>query len=205
MMLNQTNRSQFRTLLDAITLNSDDDAREAIIYLETEHTPIIVTRRDFRQSIRAHAAALRQMGIAPRDLVVIAHTQNLESIYAFWGALLLGAIPSMFPTLTEKLDATIYMHSMAELARRSEVRAIFTTDAFAPALCDHVPCPVFGSEQLAVSISRSEIDAFVSYVPDADEIAFLQHSSGTTGLQKGVALSHRSVLNQLAATATRWR
>jgi acyl-CoA synthetase (AMP-forming)/AMP-acid ligase II len=32
-----------------------------------------------------------------------------------------------------------------------------------------------------------------------DDIAFLQHSSGTTGLQKGVALSHRAVLNQLAS------
>jgi len=32
-----------------------------------------------------------------------------------------------------------------------------------------------------------------------DEIAFLQHSGGTTGLQKGVALSHRAVLNQLAS------
>ncbi len=32
-----------------------------------------------------------------------------------------------------------------------------------------------------------------------DEIAFLQHSSGTTGLQKGVALSHRAVLNQVAS------
>jgi acyl-CoA synthetase (AMP-forming)/AMP-acid ligase II len=31
----------------------------------------------------------------------------------------------------------------------------------------------------------------------SDKIAFLQHSSGTTGLQKGVALSHRSVLNQI--------
>jgi acyl-CoA synthetase (AMP-forming)/AMP-acid ligase II len=31
------------------------------------------------------------------------------------------------------------------------------------------------------------------------EIAFLQHSSGTTGLQKGVALSHAAVLNQVAA------
>jgi acyl-CoA synthetase (AMP-forming)/AMP-acid ligase II len=30
-----------------------------------------------------------------------------------------------------------------------------------------------------------------------DEVAFLQHSSGSTGLQKGVALSHRSVLNQV--------
>ncbi|NTU62330.1 MAG: fatty acyl-AMP ligase, partial [Chloroflexi bacterium] len=34
---------------------------------------------------------------------------------------------------------------------------------------------------------------------DASEIAFLQHSSGTTGLQKGVALSHEAVLNQVAS------
>ena len=32
-----------------------------------------------------------------------------------------------------------------------------------------------------------------------DDIVLLQHSSGTTGLQKGVALSHRSVFNQLNA------
>ncbi len=32
---------------------------------------------------------------------------------------------------------------------------------------------------------------------DPEEIALLQHSSGTTGLQKGIALSHRSVFNQL--------
>jgi acyl-CoA synthetase (AMP-forming)/AMP-acid ligase II len=31
-----------------------------------------------------------------------------------------------------------------------------------------------------------------------DGLAFLQHSSGTTGLQKGVMLSHEAVLNQLA-------
>ncbi len=34
---------------------------------------------------------------------------------------------------------------------------------------------------------------------EPSSIAFLQHSSGTTGLQKGVALSHVAVLNQLAA------
>jgi acyl-CoA synthetase (AMP-forming)/AMP-acid ligase II len=34
-----------------------------------------------------------------------------------------------------------------------------------------------------------------------DEIALLQHSSGTTGLQKGVALSHQAVFNQLGSYA----
>ena len=87
--------------------------------------------------------------------MIIAHTQNLESIYAFWGALWCGAIPSMFPTLTEKLDPDIYMHSMAELARLSEVRAIFTTDEFEPQLAARVPCQVFGSEHLARSVAMA--------------------------------------------------
>ena len=32
-----------------------------------------------------------------------------------------------------------------------------------------------------------------------EDIVLLQHSSGTTGLQKGVALSHQAVFNQLDA------
>jgi fatty-acyl-CoA synthase len=216
-MLNLTNRTQFHTLLDAAALQAADNERPAIIYLETDRAPLTISRREFRAAVEAHAAGLQHMGIEPRDLVIIAHTQNLESIFAFWGALWCGAIPSMFPTLTEKLDPDIYMHSMAELARLSEVRAIFTTDEFEPQLAERVPCQVFGSEHLARSvavavavangISSAQADArlqarearFQSPASDPGEVAFLQHSSGTTGLQKGVALSHEAVLNQVAS------
>ena len=219
-MLNLSNRTSFHTLLDAVALQGEDDERPAIIYLETDRAPLTISRREFREAVIAHAAGLQVMGIAPRDLVVIAHTQNLESIFAFWGALWCGAIPSMFPTLTEKLDPDIYMHSMAELARLSEVRAIFTTDDFEPQLAERVPCQVFGSEHLArsvavangVSSAQADVrlqarearfshgDTFAqSPAADPSEVAFLQHSSGTTGLQKGVALSHEAVLNQLAS------
>jgi fatty-acyl-CoA synthase len=199
MMLTRATRHAFRTLRDAITLQSEHDERDAIIYVETDQPPVVVSRRDFRRATVAYAAALKKMGLAPRDLVVIAHTQDLESIYAFWGALLAGAIPSMFPTLTEKLDASIYTQSMAELVRLSGVRAILTTDAFAPELGAHVGCPVYGSAQLSASISDADVETFAPHTPDPGEIAFLQHSSGTTGLQKGVALSHRAVLNQIAS------
>jgi acyl-CoA synthetase (AMP-forming)/AMP-acid ligase II len=37
------------------------------------------------------------------------------------------------------------------------------------------------------------------FARDTDDIVLLQHSSGTTGLQKGVALSHQAVFNQLDA------
>ncbi|MBZ0280698.1 MAG: AMP-binding protein [Anaerolineae bacterium] len=201
-LLNLARRAQFSTLLDAAALHGGDET--AIVYLETEQKPIVVTRDDFRAAVEQHAAALSGLGIQPGDLVVIAHTQNLESIYAFWGALLVGAIPSMFPTLTEKLDAEIYMRGMAELARLSDVKAILTTDDFAPRLAMHVPCAVYGSGDLNRQDTRQEENKpqrHREHKGNAEEIAFLQHSSGTTGLQKGVALSHRAVLNQLASYA----
>ncbi len=222
-MLNLANRNAFNTLLDAVTLAQPDDS-PAIIYVETGAEPITVTRADFRRESLRYADALHNIGIVPRDLLVIAHTQNLESIFAFWGALMIGAIPSMFPTLTEKLDPAIYMESMAELAARSAVRAVLTTDDFAPALAPALPCPVYGSSSLkaspslpggeAANISSSEGGGCGLQQHDSPplrewgggrgvglttETAFLQHSSGTTGLQKGVALSHSAVLNQLAS------
>jgi len=194
-MLKLSNRDSFQTLLSAVTLTSEDDHKPALIYIETEADDITVTRAEFKQAIEGYASGLQQMGVSARDLVVLAHTQNLESIYAFWGALLIGAIPSMFPTLTEKLDRDIYMNSMSELVDISDVRAILTTDEFALELSQRVNCPVYGSQALLDSVS----DTYQPYTPDADEVAFLQHSSGTTGLQKGVALSHTAVLNQLAS------
>ncbi len=194
-MLNLSTRKAFHTLHSALTLTSADDQRPALIYIETGANDVTITRAEFRQAVQNYASGLQQMGVSAHDLVVLAHTQNLESIYAFWGALLIGAIPSMFPTLTEKLDRDIYMNSMSELVQLSDVRAILTTDDFMCELSKRVNCPVYGSQALLEAVSGQ----VQSYTPEADEIAFLQHSSGTTGLQKGVALSHTAVLNQIAS------
>jgi acyl-CoA synthetase (AMP-forming)/AMP-acid ligase II len=165
-----------------------------VIFLEPDAPPVTVTHADFRQRAHCAAAALNALGIPPRRLAIIAQAQTLESLYLFWGALLIGAIPSMFPPLTEKLDPVVYRRNMAELARRSDAAAVFTTPDAAPPLRDAFGalCPVYTNADLP------DAQPIAPYIPDPDEIAFLQHSSGTTGLQKGVALSHRAVLTQLA-------
>jgi fatty-acyl-CoA synthase len=45
----------------------------------------------------------------------------------------------------------------------------------------------------------TETGTLPGFERSTDDIVLLQHSSGTTGLQKGVALSHRAVFNQLNA------
>lgn len=194
-MLTLSNRDDFDTLLDAITLAADNDD-PAIIYVETERAPVVVSRHAFRARILAVVASLKALGIRPRDLVIIAHTQSLESVYTFWGLLALGAVPSMFPTLTEKLDPDVYMNNLGELVRLSAVSAVLTTDEFAPVVRPRMNCPVYSTTDIMLSSRQTTNDL---PQPHPDDTAFLQHSSGTTGLQKGVALSHKAVLNQLAA------
>ena len=197
-MLTPETRSAYATLLDAAVLQSGDADAPAIIFVATDAEPVVVSRAAFQSRARAYAAGLMRLGVGAGDLVIIAHTQNLESIYAFWGALLMGAIPSMFPTLTEKLDPQVYMRNMNELVARSGVRLIFTSDDFAPVMAQTADCPVVGSTELAGLAKETGHQQVSPHQPQPEAIAFLQHSSGTTGLQKGVALSHRAVLNQLA-------
>ncbi len=197
-MLTLDTRSSYTTLLDAAALRLHGAQTPVITFLATDAPPVTITRADFQARTRAYAAGLARLGVRPRDLVIIAHIQNLESIFAFWGALRMGAIPSMFPTLTEKLDPQIYMRNMNRLVRHSGVRLIFTSDAFAPVMARTADCPVVGSTELARLAEEGEEPGFLDHPPAPAQIAFLQHSSGTTGLQKGVALSHEAVLNQLA-------
>ncbi len=194
-MLDLSNRNNWHTLLNAKTFSLKDGAKTAFVFVETDKEPIVITRETFRIMTVRYGSALQALGVNSGDLVVVAYTQSLESIFAFWGAMSIGAIPSMFTTLTPKLDPNVYMNNLSELVRISDVRAVLTTDDFAITLRERVACPVFSSSEL----TEYHETTFLLYTPEPDDIAFLQHSSGTTGLQKGVALSHRAVLNHVAS------
>jgi acyl-CoA synthetase (AMP-forming)/AMP-acid ligase II len=194
-LLSLSTRARWKSLLRANALRLGGDERPAIVYLETDKAPEVVTRLDFRSNVIKYGVSLQALGVRAGDLVVMAFTQSLDSIYAFWGALSIGAVPSMFPTLTPKLDPQIYLNNLAELVRLSGVRAVLTTDTFAPTLKARVACAVYSTQDL---LPHFDVTLGL-YQAKEDSVAFLQHSSGTTGLQKGVALSHRAVLNQLAS------
>ncbi|MEO1163438.1 MAG: AMP-binding protein [Chloroflexota bacterium] len=191
-MLTLSNREQYGTLLDSATLHGHDDDT-VLTFIGTTHAPQTISRQLFKQRSVDYAQTLANAGITPSDVVIIAHESILESMFVFWGALCLGAIPSMFPTLTEKLDPAVYQQQLANLIRTSGARAIITHNDFASTFEPYTDCPII----------RETVSTGVAVVtptsPSASDIAFLQHSSGTTGLQKGVALSHEAVLNQLAS------
>ncbi|NPV87684.1 MAG: AMP-binding protein [Anaerolineae bacterium] len=170
-----------------------------LVFIEENGEKEFIRAAQFHTQSLAYARALQSIGIAPGDLVVLVLQHCRELLYAFWGAMYLGAVPSIFPFLTEKLDPAIYMQRVHDLIAQEGVRAVITFPGFKDelrALLADVGCQVLATNDTSVDLVSGN---FVVSQPDGERIAFLQHSSGTTGLQKGVALSHRAVLNQIDA------
>ena len=108
------------------------------------------------------------------------------------------------PYLTEKLSPEQYRNDLASLIKVTRPAAVVTYPEFEGEVRSSIKpgstvrrVIVTGREDIAPQRATSTSDRAETAAPD--DIALLQHSSGTTGLQKGVALSHRAILNQLEA------
>jgi fatty-acyl-CoA synthase len=194
--------AHIHTLLDcARSLSENAPDRTALTLITPDATRTITYREFFDQAAR-YARALEKAGVQPHDLVVLVLQHGEEVLFGFWGAMLLGAIPSIMPFLTPKLDPDHYFDSIRKLVELSAVKAVITYPDMQPSLEHHLD----GISTLAAILDIGDLEpegALEDYLDRApsrpEDTAFLQHSSGSTGLQKGVMLSHGAVLNQIAA------
>lgn len=190
------------TLLDCARHLAEHAAdRTALTLIAPEGRHSLTYGEFFNQAAR-YARALEKVGVRPHDLVVLVLQHGEDVLYGFWGAMLLGAIPSIFPFLTPKLDPDRYYESVRALVEISQVKAVITYPEMQPSLETHLG----GIPTLAAILNVNNLEPegqLADYLDRApsrpEDTAFLQHSSGSTGLQKGVMLSHGAVLNQVAA------
>jgi acyl-CoA synthetase (AMP-forming)/AMP-acid ligase II len=154
----------------------------------------------------AYARTLEREGIQPGEVVILILQHGEDLVYSFWGAILHGAIPSIMPFLTEKLSPERYRADLSTLISVAKPAAIVTYPEFETEIRTALQ---EGDSVRAVIVtdrveSQSKIDiaSLQGFQRKPEDIVLLQHSSGTTGLQKGVALSHRAVFNQLNSYGT---
>ena len=105
------------------------------------------------------------------------------------------------PFLTEKLLPEKYRKDLNSLIEITKPSGIITFNEFKPELNqfeDHSEVKkIFIAEEINQNKSPVNDIKFSGLSRKPDDIVLLQHSSGTTGLQKGVALTHQAVFNQL--------
>lgn len=174
----------------------------SIYLLASQQPDLAITYSSLVRGSTNFAVALHAAGIQPGEVVVLILQHGVDLIYSFFGAILNGSIPAIMPYLTEKLSPEQYRRSLTALFEVTAPSAVITYPEFVSEVQQAVGTSssirrVLVSDQIT---PQSELN--VSIFDDAlhrsaQDILLLQHSSGTTGLQKGVALSHQAIFNQL--------
>ena len=158
-----------------------------------------LTYADLWVRASSFAAGLSRRGVHNDDLVVLIMPQGADVYAAFLACLMVGANPCIMAPPTPKQDIdTYYANNRTLLDRIGPKLIVTTTDLFltfgqnlpqhASVLAEPVALALGGEGRVA---ARS------------DGTAFLQFSSGTTALKKGVLLSHQSINAQCRLYAER--
>jgi fatty-acyl-CoA synthase len=173
-----------------------------ILHLLRNHLPDQdLTIDDLLKGSLSYSHALAKAGVSPGEVVILILQQGEELLYAFWGAILHGAVPSIMPFLTEKLSPENYRRSLLSLFEITAPTAVITYPEFVPEAALAVESSPSTKYLLVTDEVRPaeafNLEALTGLSSDPDSIVLLQHSSGTTGLQKGVALSHKAIIKQL--------
>jgi fatty-acyl-CoA synthase len=175
--------------------------RTAITLQFSGRDDLPITYDQLLRASSSFAETLEREGIRPGEVVVLILQHGEDLVYSFWGAILQGAIPSILPFLTEKLSPERYQADLSALIAVTKPAAIITYPEFEGEVravlqkADSVRSVVVAGRIEA----RSDTDftSLKGFQRTPEDVVLLQHSSGTTGLQKGVALSHQAVFNQL--------
>jgi fatty-acyl-CoA synthase len=186
---------QFRNLIEA--LDGAPASRPFITAWVDEDEQVTLTFADFRERARMQALQLRDQGVTLGDRVVIIMPQGISAMTAFVGAMMLGAIPTILAYPNFKIEPSKYRAGLAGVTANLKAKIVIIDKEFPDEMIGHVSLDE-GTELLrACDESTTPERELVQPEIGADSLAFIQHSAGTTGLQKGVALTHAAVLRQL--------
>ncbi|KQQ33908.1 hypothetical protein ASG19_21700 [Rhizobium sp. Leaf306] len=143
------------------------------------------------------ARYFQELGLAPGSIVFLFLRHDRENYEAFIGAMMAGFIPSILPYPTPKQHPKPYWDAHEQLVTRVQPGVVITFDENVPAML-----AIMGGSKQTIVVAQSDVvlpeepgGKVADYTEDT--VALLQHSSGTTGLKKGVMLTHRQIDNQL--------
>ncbi len=138
------------------------------------------------------AGALAARGVRKGDLVVLVGTHHVD-FYATWlGTIWLGAVPTVLAEPSVRIDKGLYWSRLREQLQRIDARllAVDPRVELVGAELPHATYEELASAQLAPPPRAQAAES---------DLLLLQHSSGTTGLHKGVMLSHGAVMRHAEA------
>lgn len=176
------------------------DRRAAVIAFEKEACSTW-SFHDLLDTARRLAAGLSEAGLGRGTRVVLSAPSTVQWIIACCALVEAGAVP--VPVDTQAGD-----EDLRHIVKDSEAQWIFTSAALAARLAQ--TCADQGCRLVVLDAGEGEAHTWRQYLTgpwtvapsvQPDDVAILFYTSGTTGLPKGVPLTHRNLISNLRALA----
>ncbi|WP_432339518.1 amino acid adenylation domain-containing protein [Bacillus tequilensis] len=192
--------SQFQTLVDVIRERSNISDR-GIRFIESDKKETVVSYRQLFEEAKGFLGYLQHIGIQPKQEVVFQIQENKSFVVAFWACLLGGMIPVPV-SIGEDDDHKLKVWRIWNILNHPYLIASEKVlDKIKKYAAEH-DLQDFHQQLNGKSdiIQDQTYDYPASlYEPDADELAFIQFSSGSTGDPKGVMLTHHNLIHNTCA------
>jgi fatty-acyl-CoA synthase len=177
--------------------------REAIIHLAAGADPVRWCWGDLMRAASWAAAWLSARGVKAGDVcaLVVRHHPYFYPLYM--GVSALGALPAVLAYPNARLHPDKFRQGLEGMARRSGLDHILTERELEGMVAPLVEGKGSTIRDILYPLDdlarvRPAHQAIAEHPPGRlDDPCLLQHSSGTTGLQKPVMLSHRAVLEHV--------
>lgn len=194
----------------ADTLNTFLDASASAypdrtsLVLIGDHRETSMTFKELRRKVLQTAAAFSQRGIGKGDTVAIIHRNDPAFVIAYFGLARLGAIAVPINFMVKKAEELGFM------LNHSEAKGILTQKEFLRGVLGaKKDCPGLTSvwstdggkdtEDFWDFINKQEpFEASAEVRPE--DITAILYTSGTTGVPKGVMLTHSNLVNNVEAS-----
>lgn len=154
------------------------------------------THAELLELARHRAAALAKRGVEPKDRVLIALPTSWPALEVWFGALFRGAWPVMLAPGGAMGAVATQAQRIEEICERLSAKKLVCDanfrDELAAAGAKKASSSAVTPEELAATSATS---ALSDPKPGPDEIAFLQLTSGSTGRQRAVMISHRGAVH----------
>jgi acyl-CoA synthetase (AMP-forming)/AMP-acid ligase II len=176
-----------------------DATRAAVVWIGEDGSRASIQAGELHRSAMGRAHALRRHGIASGELVLLALPYSPDLLSIFLGAIYGAAIPAILPYVTDQAAVAAQVERVRRLAAAAEARAVICPGFLAAPLGDALRsvCEVIDTSMLAGVAETWSVPASVGQ----ESAALIQFTSGTTGGQKGVRVSHAAVLSFLQGLA----
>ncbi|MFD4422596.1 fatty acyl-AMP ligase [Agromyces sp. NPDC058484] len=170
-------------------------------YYSSPNDSEFVSYAQLERQGRADAAALASAGHRPGDVAVLAFEPGLGFIRAVYAAFSAGLVAAPVPVAAMRQpDAAV--RRLEAIVADAGSRLVLTEGTALRPLGIGPGDSVAGAEVVALSSLIGEADDWTSPGIDEYSLALLQYTSGSTGVPKGVMVSHGNlVANEAAITS----